>query len=607
MPGIVGIISKRERDINERDLDAMMDCMMHEPFYNSGAYINDQLGIYVGWICHHNSFADCMPIFNEKKDLVLIFSGENFADRELIERLKRQDHEFDTSNASALIHLYEEDGEDFLKRLNGWFNGVLIDGRLDKAILFNDRYGMQRIYYHENKYEFLFSSEAKALLNIRLVLRKIDFKSLGEFLSCGCVLQNRTLFSDISLLPGGAAWSFQNGKCSKKEHYFEPTMWENQPILEKELFYEKLKETFLTILPKYFYPTQPIAMSLTGGLDTRMIMACIEQPANSLPCYTFGGIYRDSLDVVISRKVANACHQQHHVIKLGTEFLDDFAKYAEKSVYISDGYLDACGSYELYLNKYARDIAPIRMTGNFGSEVLRSVRAFKAVPPCNGLLDPQFNIYIREAVETFSEISKGHRLSFTLFKQGPWSYYGRLAVEQSQLTMRTPYLDNDLVGLVYQAPEEATSTVELQLRLIGDCNPALSWIPTDRGFGGRYRSVSIFSRRYYEFLFKAEYYYNHGMPHWLANLDSALSPLHLEKLFLGRNKFHHFRIWFRRELARYVRDILSDKLTASRPYLNKNFLEKIVSGHMRGDHSYTNEINMVLTAELLHRLLIENN
>jgi asparagine synthase (glutamine-hydrolysing) len=97
------------------------------------------------------------------------------------------------------------------------------------------------------------------------------------------------------------------------------------------------------------------------------------------------------------------------------------------------------------------------------------------------------------------------------------------------------------------------------------------------------------------------------MPHWLAKLDSALSPLQLERLFLGRNKFHHFRIWFRRELAQYVLDLLLDKQTATRPYLNRNFLEKMVSGHLRGDHSYTNEINMVLTAELLHRLLIENN
>jgi len=54
---------------------------------------------------------------------------------------------------------------------------------------------------------------------------------------------------------------------------------------------------FLNILPRYFNSKEPIGMSLTGGLDIRMIMVCINQPPESLPCYTFGGMYRDSFDI----------------------------------------------------------------------------------------------------------------------------------------------------------------------------------------------------------------------------------------------------------------------------------------------------------------------
>ena len=38
-------------------------------------------------------------------------------------------------------------------------------------------------------------------------------------------------------------------------------------------------------------------MSLTGGLDTRMIMAWQKSPPRSLPCYSFGGMFRDCQDV----------------------------------------------------------------------------------------------------------------------------------------------------------------------------------------------------------------------------------------------------------------------------------------------------------------------
>ena len=606
MPGLAGIISKKKRKENEHDLHIMLESMMHEPFYRTGTYVNDQIGIYVAWVCHPNSYSDCMPVHNERKDLTLIFSGENFGDQATLNNMKSRGHEFDLSNASALVHCYEEQGKDFLKHLNGWFNGVLIDGHLGKAILFNDRYGMQRLYYHENRDEFLFSSEAKALLKIRPELRQIDPRGLGEYFSCYCVLENRSLFPAIFSLPGGSAWTFGKDGIIRKNSFFVPGDWENRPALGKEDFYNRLKETFQEILPKYFVSREPIGMSLTGGLDMRMIMACIDQPPGTLPCYTFGGMYRDSLDVSISRKVASACRQPHHVISLNKDFLTDFPKYAEKSIYISDGLLDAGSSYELFFNKSAREIAPVRMTGNFGSEVLRSVRAFKAVPPCDELLHRDFNSHIREAVDTFTEVSGGHKLSFSAFKQGPWSYYGRLAVEQSQVTIRTPYLDNDLISTLYQAPQEATSTVKTQLRLISDCNPELSRILTDRGVGGRYPFASIFNRRYHEILFKAEYYYNHGMPHWLSRIDHALSPLHMEKIFLGRNKFHHYRTWFRSELAQYVLDILSDRRTVARPYLNGKFLKQMTSRHMRGDHSYTSEINMVLTMELFHRMFIDN-
>ena len=80
MPGIAGIVSSLPSDRAQRDLAQMLRCMEHEPFYHSGIYVNQQLGLYVGWVCHEQSFADCMPVFNEKRDRVLIFAGENFAD-----------------------------------------------------------------------------------------------------------------------------------------------------------------------------------------------------------------------------------------------------------------------------------------------------------------------------------------------------------------------------------------------------------------------------------------------------------------------------------------------------------------------------------------------
>ena len=81
--------------------------------------------------------------------------------------------------------------------------------------------------------------------------------------------------------------------------------------------------------------------------------------------------------------------------------------------------------------------------------------------------------------------------------------------------------------------------------------------------------------------------------------------MHPEKLILGRYQFGHYRIWFRNALSDYVQEMLLDNRTANRPYLNKKYLEKIVRRHIKGKGNYVNEINKVLTAELIHRLLLE--
>jgi asparagine synthase (glutamine-hydrolysing) len=212
--------------------------------------------------------------------------------------------------------------------------------------------------------------------------------------------------------------------------------------------------------------------------------------------------------------------------------------------------------------------------------------------------------YLRQAGETYSSLLKGHPLSFAVFKQAPWHHYGLLALEQTQVSLRSPYLDNELVRTVFRAPESAVTSHDLCLRLIAEGSPALSKISTDRGVGGTGLSGAV-SRKFLEFQSKAEYAYDYGMPQRLAQIDHILSPFHLERLFLGRHKFNHYRVWYRDALAGYVRKMLLDPRTLSRPYLERYRVEDVVQGHLKGNRNYTNEIHYVLTLELLHRLFID--
>ena len=102
----------------------------------------------------------------------------------------------------------------------------------------------------------------------------------------------------------------------------------------------------------------------------------VQAAPQTLPSYTFGGPFRDCQDVIIAHRVADICQQSHQVIRIGDDFLSRFPKYAERTVYLSDGCAAVSRAANLYANQFAAQIAPVRMTGNYGSEILRRLAAF---------------------------------------------------------------------------------------------------------------------------------------------------------------------------------------------------------------------------------------
>ena len=311
---------------------------------------------------------------------------------------------------------------------------------------------------------------------------------------------------------------------------------------------------------------------------------------------------RDNEDVKLARKVASICNQSHEVITTGEEFLSRFDRYAERTVYLTDACVDLGRSPDLYVNEKARQIAPVRMVGTYGSEILLQSVMFKAVQPMSGLYHQGMSTWLQRAEATYYDCLKGNQSTFVAFRQSPWHHFGVLELEQTQVEVRTPFLDNDLVKTAYRAPKVENLNQECRIRLVQCGNPALAALRTDRGTRGL---NSYLTRAALQFSFKAEYAYDYGMPQWLASLDYAFSFVHFERMWVGRHKIFHFRPWYRDQLSQYVRDMLLDPRSLGRPYLNRDAVANIVTGHLNGTRNYTIEINRLLTLELAHRLFID--
>lgn len=603
MPGIAGIIRRQPYEGIQQHLSLMVESMRHETYYVGNQYVNSALGLYLGWLAHPNSLGECMPLISSDNRVVLIIVGENYADPSRLSLPKGNGIPY--ADTQDLLRLYEESSDKFLDSLNGWFCGIAIDLRLGKAMLFNDRYGMTRVYLYEGENELVFASEAKALLRVRPALRTIDPSALAQYLRFNCVMGNKTLFKGISLLPAASSWSFSGSAAPQKKHYFDFADWEKQPAVKPDEFYEKFDATVSRVFPSYMEGRSQVAFSLTAGLDTRVILASAGDKQRFFPCYTFGGLWGETFDIQAARKLATICNQSHEVIRINEQFLKDFPSYAQKSVYISDGTHDAFGAHDVYFNQIAHNIAPIRLTGKFGSEVVRTRKLIPSVDFPRDLLQPGFLPFVDETPSLDQIIQNWHPLTRVISEEIPWYEFGRVAVEQSKVILRTPYMDNRLVKLMYQAPPGLRASRDLQTSYIKKRKPALGNFRTDMGSMGKDgEALGKVTYGLFWALAKSEYIYLYSMPHWLTWVDRKLEKLRPERLLVGRQKFEAYRIWIKTHLADSIRDTLLNPRAHCADFFNKASVERVITCHTAGTHNYLREINKMLTLELIYSSLL---
>lgn len=582
----------------------MVESMRHETYYGGDRYINSDLGLYMGWLSHPCSLGHRMPLISRDKQVVLIILGEICFD--CSRSVENKDDGAYETDAQHLLRLYEDAPDKFVGNLNGWFCGIAIDLRLGKATLFNDRYGMSRVYLYEAKDELIFASEAKALLRVRPALRAIDPTSLAQYLRFNCVMGNMTLFKEVSLLPAASSWVFAGDAAPQKKRYFDFGDWEVQSALKPDEFVEKFDETVFEVVSSCMRDPSRVALSLTSGLDTRVILASADKRRSPASCYTFGGLWGETFDIQIARKLAAICEQPHEVIRLNEQFLKNFPVYAKKSVYVSDGTHDAFGAHDVYFNQIAHDIAPIRLTGKFGSEVVRVRKLIHLAEFPRNLLQAWFIPFVDEASSYRIGKNLFHPLSRVLSEEIPRAEFGRVAVEQSKVILRTPYMDNRLVKLMYQAPVGLRGSRDLQVDYITKRNQQLANLPTDMGIVGKETEpIPILSHYLFWALAKSEYIYLYSMPHWLTCVDRKLEKLRLERFIVGRQKFEAYRIWLKTHFADFVRAVLLSPSTRCTEFFDKIWLERVVRRHTGGTHNYQYEINKILTVELIYSSLLQ--
>ena len=587
MPGIAGIFAAAPSPRYEHQVRRMVATLRHSAASAGDVILAADLGVYAGWVAHEGSYAARQCASHASKNVRLALAGECVGtDRSIVEQ-------------------YAGAGDGFVSALNGLFAGLLIDRERRHALLFNDRFGSERLYTCEHEDALYFASEAKALLAVLPSLRAFDDRGVAQYLAFGSTLHGQTLFRGVQLVPGASRWRFAAGAPLQRESYFTPSQWEVLPTLSEDEFAGRLSDLFGGVVRDHLIGAQAVGLSLTGGLDTRMIAACLPRDTRPALAYTYAAEGGDRLlDLTIARRVAASCGIPHQALRIGADFVDRFAQHLDRTVWISDGTAGVLGAHELPLTEQASALAPVRLTGNFGSEVLRSMTTFKRSGPSDDLLDPALAAQVG-AVVAEERARTNHPVTHAAFEEVPWHLFGPLAVARSQLTVRTPFLDNRVVELAYRAPPASRSSAAASLRLIHDHDPGLAAVPTDRGVS--WNPVGLMSRGRQlaaQVTFKLDYWHKDGLPDALSLLDAPLDLL--SRLGgLGAHKFLAYRNWFRGALAQHAAQVISHERVRGMPFWSTSALRTLVQDHAGGRRNRLRDIHAVLTLEAVQRLLID--
>jgi asparagine synthase (glutamine-hydrolysing) len=610
MPGIFGVVGSREMSAPSGSssllqiVERMAAAMEYEPQYGRDIFWCPELGACAGRVGWRDGW-DVRGTRRVTSTIALMTTGE-VAGREPDGREWVEGDDIETNGAGALrvAQAYVRAGESALER-ETHVSGFLMDRRRGVSLLFNDPYGAERLFLYRAGDRTFFSSEAKAILAVAADTRSFDPEGLAEFLACGCTVGARSLFRGIEILEGGSLLKLQADEPVVGRAYFDRSGLDHVDPVPATRFVDGLADRLNAAVGAAVEQPPNAGISLTGGLDSRMLMAGLDAAPGSVPCYTFGSMYRETLDVSIGRAVAVRCRQPYQVLELGTEFLEGAGKLLSEAVLVSDGYLGMSGAAELYLNRRARAVAGARITGNWGGELLRGVRAFKHAMPRGGFLRPELMTYVRESEKQFVARAGMRDLSFTLFHQMPHQGYGRHVIERSQVRIRSPFLDPDVVRWLYRAPTGFRSGLDGSVAVVERLRPDLLNVATDQGHLGRGGAARLVRRLHYQALIRGEYLTGFGAPNWLLAMTGPWLGARLEQTFRGHNKFQHFREWFQRDWAALVRStVLDEGGDALRPWFDLGAVERMIDDHLCGRANFTGEIDKLLTVVLTAKLLL---
>jgi len=380
----------------------------------------------------------------QKSGFYLWVDGEIYNLHEILEQFNYSSESF----SELIIDAYNNKHlEIVLSKVDGCFNAILYDK--SKLILISDRYGMKPLYIWNNKENFAWVSEIKALLGFKCFKPKINSQAINCFMDLGHLLGDITWFKGVKMIPAASIITYS----LKKEKLIEiKRYWKWSKIKPIDISFNKAVVILCNLLQnavkKRIKKGENLGISLSGGIDSRLNIAVIDHIDDlSVKCFTFGK--KGCLDIEIAKKVSSINNNYHKIFELNE---NNWMNERLHQIWRSDGMRSLLHLHSPLSNEQIKKLFDINITGQFGECV-------------KGEWVNEFDKKITRET-AFNWYGKNFRLTFLnqdlydIPHQDPYiidtrgrRFIGVFYGVESVSEIRRPLLDNDLMEFIYSLPD----------------------------------------------------------------------------------------------------------------------------------------------------------
>lgn len=601
--------------------------MAHRGPDDSGVYTTRNIGLGHRRLSIIDLQAGKQPLSNEDNTVWVVFNGEIYNFRELRNELLRRGHTFKTqTDTEVIVHLYEDHGEDFVRKLRGMFAIALWDETSETLILARDRVGIKPLYYFMNDDCILFGSEIKSILADPAVPRDVDLNGLRLLLAYYYIPGADTLLKGVKKLLPGHCLTVRNGKCVDKEYWDLSFSREHNHVTIKEAE-EGLVDILRQSVRDHMISDVPVGFLLSGGVDSTVLLSlAVEETGKKLSTFTVGFEGETFADERPYAKLASEKYgTDHHEISLtAKEFLDFLPNYVW---HMEEPICEPPAVALYYVSKLAKDHVKVLISGEGGDEAFAGYESYRNLlwlEKIKGAAGPLKHV-VGQILSSFTQMGASGKLGRyggLMGMEFEDYYLSRSSTPLSfinaniDVVLNPGLLDSDVGGRGLDRYRKSLLPKTEDLDLLNKMLylDSKTWLPDDLLLKADKMTMANSIELRVPLLDHAVLEYAASLP---ANLKvkGFTTKYILKKAFEGRVPYEilhrkktgfpvPYEHWLSKELNTYVHDLLLDERTLSRGYFQRNLIAHLLDANSRRP-SYSKEIFLLVALELWHRCFID--